>query len=118
MAQHPSLRSKEKGKQHRSVLKRYERVRDLKDKEKWQEGDSVFGLPKLKIIKFKIKKEKAAPAEEAATAAEGAPAAPGPAQAKAAPGAETKPQATKGAPKEGAAKKETPAPKKAAPKKK
>lgn len=73
MAQHPSLRSKEKGKQHRSVLKRYERVRELKEKEKWKEGDSVFGLLKLKILKFKIKKEKAAPAAEVAPGAEGAP---------------------------------------------
>ena len=72
MAQHPSLRSKEKGKQHRSVLKRYERVRELKEKEKWKEGDSVFGLLKLKILKFKIKKEKAAPAAEVAPGTEGA----------------------------------------------
>ncbi|MBL7156819.1 MAG: small basic protein [Candidatus Omnitrophica bacterium] len=75
MSQHPSLRSKEKGKQHRSVLKRYERVKELKEKEKWQDGDSVFGLLKLKILKFKLKKEKAAPAadEGALAAAEGAP---------------------------------------------
>lgn len=72
MAQHPSLRSKEKGKQHRSVLKRYERIKKLKEKEKWKDGDSVFGLPKLKILKFKIKKEKAAPVAEAAAGAEGA----------------------------------------------
>jgi len=72
MAQHPSLRSKEKGKQHRSVLKRYERVKELEEKEKWKKGDSVFGLLKLKILKFKLKKEKAAPAEEAAPGAEGA----------------------------------------------
>jgi len=97
MAQHSSLRSKEKSKQHRSVLKRYERVRELKDKEKWQDGDSVFGLLKLKILKFKIKKEKAAPAEEGAEATAGAE---GGVQAQA-PGAETK-----GAVKQGAAKKE------------
>ena len=69
MSQHPSLRSKEKGKQFRSVLKRYERVRELKQKEKWKEGDSIFGLLKLKILRFKIKKEKAAPVEEAAEGA-------------------------------------------------
>ncbi len=99
MAQHPSLRSKEKGKQHRSVLKRYERVRELKEKEKWKEGDSVFGLLKLKLLKFKIKKEKAAPAVEAVPGAEGVtPAAEG------AGGAEE----TRGAGKETAAKKEPP----------
>lgn len=79
MAQHPSLKSQKKGQIHRSVLKRYERVKVLKDKEKWQEGDSVFGLIKLKLLKFKLKKEKAAPAAGAVEgAAEGAvaPAAP------------------------------------------
>lgn len=76
MAQHPSLKSKEKGKQHRSVLKRYERVKALEEKEKWTKGDSVFGLLKLKLIKFKLKKEKtAAKAEEGAEGAEVAPAA-------------------------------------------
>ncbi len=79
MAQHPSLRSKEKGKRHRSVLKRFERVKELKNKEKWKEGDSVFGLLKLKILKFKLKKEKAAPAAE--EGAEGAVAAEGAAKA-------------------------------------
>ena len=74
MSQHPSLRSSDKGKQHRSVLKRYEKLRILKEKEKWKDEDSVFGLAKVKVIKFKIKKEKAAVAEgeEAAAAAPGA----------------------------------------------
>ena len=64
MSQHPSLRSSDKDKQQRSVLKRYERVKTLQDKEKWDEKkDSVFGLPKVKVTRFKIKKEKAAPAE-------------------------------------------------------
>lgn len=79
MSQHPSLRSSDKDKQHRSVLKRYERINILKDKEKWKDKDSVFGLPKVKIVRFKIKKEKAATAEtaETTTAAPGAtPAAP------------------------------------------
>lgn len=66
MSQHPSLRSKEKEKAHRSVLKRFERVKALEEKEKWKKGDSVFGLPKLKILRFKLKKEKAAPAEAVA----------------------------------------------------
>ena len=60
MSQHPSLRSSDNDKKNRSVLKRYERVNLLKDKEKWKEDDSVFGLPKVKILKFKVKKEKAA----------------------------------------------------------
>ena len=85
MSQHPSLRSSDKDKAHRSVLKRYERVKILKDKEKWTDKDSVYKLPKVKIVKFKIKKEKAVAAE---TAVEGAVAGPGLAtapDAKAAP---------------------------------
>ncbi len=87
MSQHPSLRSSDKDKAQRSVLKRYERIKILKDKEKWTENDSVYKLPKIKIAKFKIKKEKAATAE---TPLEGAPAAglaASPADTKAAPGA-------------------------------
>lgn len=69
MSQHPSLRSSGKDKQHRSVLKRYERLKLLKDKEKWEEKNSVFGLPKVKVVRFKIKKEKAVAAESAEVAA-------------------------------------------------
>ncbi len=59
MSQHPSLRISDKDKKQRSVLKRHERVKILKEKEKWEEEDSVFGLPKVKVMRFKIKKEKA-----------------------------------------------------------
>lgn len=99
MSQHPSLRSSDKDKQHRSVLKRYERIKSLKDKEKWEEKDSVFGLPKVKIIRFKIKKEKAAAAAEGAAAGTvaGPEAAPAAGQ-KAAPGAKAAPQGSKAAP--------------------
>jgi hypothetical protein len=70
MSQHPSLRSSGKDKKQRSVLKRFERVKTLQDKEKWdEEKDSVFGLPKVKVTRFKIKKEKAAAAETAEGAA-------------------------------------------------
>jgi hypothetical protein len=37
------------------------------EKDKWKEGDNVFGLPKIKTIRIKIKKEKAAEKVEAAT---------------------------------------------------
>ena len=69
MSQHPSLRISDKDKKQRSVLKRHERVKILKEKEKWKEEDSVFGLSKVKITRFKIKKEKAAPAVEGAEGA-------------------------------------------------
>ncbi|HUT28695.1 MAG TPA: small basic protein [Sedimentisphaerales bacterium] len=32
---------------HRNVLTRAERVQKLKDEEKWNEGDSLLGLPKV-----------------------------------------------------------------------
>ena len=107
MSQHPSLRSSDKDKKQRSVLKRYERIKTLQDKEKWDEAkDSVFGLPKVKVTRFKIKKEKAAAAEGVETvegAAAGAiPAAPGKEAAKPAakegakaPAAEAKKEAKK-----------------------
>ncbi len=97
MSQHPSLRSSDKNKAHRSVLKRYERIKQLKEKEKWADDDSVYGLPKVKILRFKIKKEKAV-AVEGAEGAEGAVApAAGAAAPAAAAGAKTaaKPGAAK-----------------------
>ena len=105
MSQHPSLRSSDKDKKQRSVLKRYERIKTLQDKEKWDEKkDSVFGLPKVKVTRFKIKKEKAAAAEGAETAEGAGPvaAAPGKEAAKPAgkeaakaPAAETKKEVKK-----------------------
>lgn len=79
MSIHPSLRPS-KGRGHRSVFKRFERIKMLADKDKWKEEESVFGLPKVKSVKIKVKKEKS----EAKAAAEGsaAPAA-GPAAAPA-----------------------------------
>lgn len=69
MSIHPSLRPA-KGKGHRSVFKRFERIKMLLDKDKWKEGISVFGLPKVKSIKIKVKKEKT---EKAATEAAATP---------------------------------------------
>lgn len=76
MSIHPSLRPA-KGKGHRSVFKRFERVKMLLDKDKWKQGESVFGLPKVKSIKIKVKKEKTekVAAEAGTTPATGAPAA-------------------------------------------
>lgn len=65
---------------HRNVLSRAERVEQLKDEEKWAEGDSVLGLPKVAHRKSHAgKKEKAELAKEAGleaaveTAPEGTP---------------------------------------------
>jgi small basic protein (TIGR04137 family) len=68
MSIHPSLSVSEKDKLSRSVLKRTERIRHMQEKNKWKEGDPVYGLPKIKTLKIKIKKEKAVKADDAAAA--------------------------------------------------
>ena len=59
MSIHPSLRSQSATSALRSVLKRHERVRTLMDKGEWEEGRSMFGLPKLKQLKVKVQKAEA-----------------------------------------------------------
>lgn len=83
MSIHHSLVASDKDKKQRSVLKRTERIRTMMEKGQWKEGDEVYGLPKIKTIRIKIKKEKAEKAVEAVTA-EGAAttAAPAPEAAK------------------------------------
>jgi small basic protein (TIGR04137 family) len=76
MSIHPSLNTPEKDKKPRSVLKRTERLRTMISKGQWKEGDSVYGLPKIKTVRIRIKKEKAEKAETAVTAEGAAPAAP------------------------------------------
>ena len=73
MSQHPSLKTSKAGKRHRTVLKRFEKFFALKEKGIIKDRDSVFGMPKLKIIRAKIKKEKAEEKpEETALGTEGA----------------------------------------------
>lgn len=91
MSIHPSLSSSGKDEKGKSVLKRIERLRMMLEKNQWKEGDDVCGLPKIKTVRIKIKKEKAEKAE--ATAAEGA-----------APAAEAKDAGKSGAEKGGAGK--------------
>jgi small basic protein (TIGR04137 family) len=87
-----SLRRKNMLARSRNVLTRAERIKVLKDEERWQDGRTPFGLPKVRVLKIKAKpkakkEEKPAEGAEAAAAAEGAaPAAPakGAAPAKAA----------------------------------
>lgn len=83
MSIHPSLAISDKDKKQRSVLKRTERIRMMMEKGQWKEGDKVYGLPKIKSLRIKIKKEKVEKAAEAATAEGGAaPAAPAATEAK------------------------------------
>ena len=72
MGLHPSLKRAERIGAERSVMKRSERIKWLKAKGQWKEGDKVLGLPKIKVIKIKAaKKEKKEekPEEGAAAAA-------------------------------------------------
>ncbi len=80
MSQHPSLRISGVGKAHRNVLKRYERVKKLAQDGRWTASEPVFGLPKVKSLKIKVRKK----SDAAPKAAEGAGAAQ-PAAAAAAP---------------------------------
>ena len=78
MSLHKSLEKKNRG-PHRNVLKRFERIKYLKEKDKWdEENPKYYGLPKVKSLKLKVKKVKAEkPAEgEAAVVLEAAEAAP------------------------------------------
>jgi small basic protein (TIGR04137 family) len=102
MTQHSSLKGGSEGK-FRSVLKRFEKLKELIEGEKWtEEKDSIYKLPKVKRIKFKVKKTKAAAEEGAEAAAEGAPAAEGAAAAGGAPAKEGKPAAGEAPAKEAA----------------
>jgi small basic protein (TIGR04137 family) len=72
-----SLRRKNTLARARNVLKRGERIKVLQDEERWQDGRSPFGLPKVRVVKVVTKKkakkeektEEAAPAEGAAAPA-------------------------------------------------
>ncbi len=48
MSMHRSFGKGSNIKAKRNVMKRYERIDALKQKGKWKEGNSVYGLPKTK----------------------------------------------------------------------
>ncbi len=70
MSLHKSLVSRAALERHRNVLTRAERIKKLREEEKWQDGRSVFGLPKVRNLKLK-KKSKVKKVAEGAEAAEG-----------------------------------------------
>ena len=86
----PSLKVRSGQLSQRSVLTRAERLEKLKKARKWNEGDAVLGLPKVRtVFKQKGKKKAEKPKAEAvpgAAPAEGA----APAAAAAAPAADAK----------------------------
>ncbi len=55
----------------RSVLTRAERLIRLQEAERWKEGDSPLGLPKVRVFKLSMKKKKKKK-EEGEEGAEGA----------------------------------------------
>jgi small basic protein (TIGR04137 family) len=95
-----SLRIRRGSTKARGVLKRGERIAQLKTAERWDDSMSVLGLPKVRVIKLVMKKKKKKKEEEGAEGeaaaagtaapAAGAAAAKGAAPAKAAAGAPTK----------------------------
>lgn len=50
-----SLKVKGALSRHRNVLSREERVKVLKDEERWEDGDKVTGLPKVAHRKASVK---------------------------------------------------------------
>jgi small basic protein (TIGR04137 family) len=72
-----SLRRKNQLVRSRNVLTRGERIKVLQDDERWPEGRSPFGLPKVRVVKVVKKAKKAA--KEEAKPEEGAEAAAAPA---------------------------------------
>jgi small basic protein (TIGR04137 family) len=78
-----SLRRKNQLARARNVLTRDERIKTLKDEERWKDGRSPFGLPKVRVAKIVVKKAKKKDEEKAeGEGAEGAAAAAAPAADK------------------------------------
>ena len=56
----------------RSVLTRGERIARLQSSDRWKDGQSPLGLPKVRVYKISMKKKKKRKEEEGEGAAEGA----------------------------------------------
>jgi len=95
MSVHRSLLSGGGLKRHRNVLTREERIKKLEEDEKWKDGTSIYGLPKVRNIKVAVKK-KSKKKEEEAEGEAAAEAAPGAAAAAAEPAASGKKEEKKG----------------------
>jgi small basic protein (TIGR04137 family) len=84
MTMDKSLRVRRGMARARSVLSRDERIQRLSQADRWKEGDSPFGLPKVRVYKLAIKKKKKKKKEDE-EGAEGAAAAAAPAAGAAKP---------------------------------
>jgi small basic protein (TIGR04137 family) len=69
-----SLKRKGRLARSRNVLKRDERIRQLKVEERWEEGRSPLGLPKVRVVKTALGKKKKKKKEEEGEAAAAEPA--------------------------------------------
>lgn len=59
-----SLKIKTGSSKSRNVLTRPERIAKLIDDERWSEGDPVYGIPKVRVVKLAMKKKKKETKEE------------------------------------------------------
>jgi len=62
-----SLKVRRGGMGNRNVLTRVERIAKLEENERWNEGDRVLGLPKVRVQKVALKKKKKVKKEEEQT---------------------------------------------------
>ena len=53
-----SLKIKAGSVKTRNVLTRAERVEKLIKEDRWSEGDPIYGLPKVRVVKISMKKKK------------------------------------------------------------
>lgn len=65
-----SLKMSNRLQRSRNVLSRAERIAELRDREVWEEGQSIYGLPKVRVFRAKRRGKPAEKKEEAATVAE------------------------------------------------
>lgn len=69
MTMDKSLRVRKGSSSARGVLSRGERIIKLKEQERWEDGRSPLGLPKVRVVKTAMKKKKVKKEEgDAATA--------------------------------------------------
>jgi len=64
MTMDKSLRVRSGLVRNRSVLTRAERILKLREADRWQEGESPYGLPKVRVYKLSMKKKKKKKKEE------------------------------------------------------
>ncbi|MFM7289720.1 MAG: small basic protein [Planctomycetia bacterium] len=75
MTMDKSLRVRKGSSSARGVLSRGERILKLKEQDRWEDGRSPLGLPKVRVVKTAMKKKKKAKEEGEAAAGGKAPAA-------------------------------------------